>query len=269
MLLKSMFAVLSMLTLASSAFAADTSIVGSLIGIEVGAETRPEQTTVQIKNGDHTSPARKGSDIHLGDHIVTGTGSSVSLELNDGTAVLIGPNSDFSASSVADSPAKHATRLQLTYGLLHLMVSRIYGTDKSFVLTNGNSVMGVRGTEFIAEQIKDGNSVCHTLDGIVFMAKNEAELTDSTKAVILKVATTGTMSTTKKGAATLSGPARFELQQYLEKLDKQVPSMKKLRAQSSSKFSASTHPSEKDETEKKEKAAPRHGGGRRRGMPHQ
>ena len=230
MIAKFFIGVLCLLSPVSMAVADDSLSVGTVTSIEASSGS----ALADIKNGNTTNPAGKNSPLTKGDHLITGANTSAAISLTDDTTIIIGPKSDFAIDSVAAGEQK-ATSLQLAYGLIHLMVNKIYGTDKSFVLHNGNSVMGVRGTEFVAEQGENhGNSVCHTLNGTVLMAASVAGLGDKSKSVSL---TAGTTSQMTNGARLPAAATPFEPKQFLAALAKRAPSMASIRAKIAAKAS--------------------------------
>lgn len=248
------------LVLAWPAFAgAENPVVGYIVGLAAtGAAPKAE-----LKREGASSAAEKEQGLHQDEHLVTGAATSVSIELNDGSAIIVGPNSDFVAGSVETTTEK-ATRLKLASGVAHFMVSQIYGTDKTFVLATVNGAITVHGTEFVVEHGKDGSSSCHSLDGTVVMAASEGKLSDATKSAILK---TGKWSELKKNASQPGPALPYEVSSYLDKLDGRIPSMQTLRAQSASKFALSNSPAAGPKSE--QTPAPKsqgRRGGRRRGV---
>jgi hypothetical protein len=145
------------------------------------------------------------STITLGDKIETGLASSVDVRLQDNSLIRLGK---------ATSIEFRTSALYLEKGSMHVLVPEQTEKTKNptirFRLNTSEGTIGVRGTEFIADRVKDTTTV-HTLRGEVLFgaAKDFSDL--SKFVVVLK----GYESSLKVGEKSPSQPKHFALASYL------------------------------------------------------
>ena len=110
---------------------------------------------VTVVQGNSRSLAVPGHPVRPGDRIVTGTKSSASLILRDGSVLSIGPDSSIELSQFKFDSTTHDGNMliTLTHGTLRVVTGLIAKLQPEQVkVTTPTTVIGVRGTDFIVEQ---------------------------------------------------------------------------------------------------------------------
>ncbi|MBI3556863.1 MAG: FecR domain-containing protein [Deltaproteobacteria bacterium] len=161
---------------------------------------------VEIRGDAGTRRESAGGELRAGDHVLPGHELAVTLQLRDGSEIMLAPDSELSLDEVADRTAKGGSRLGLLRGLVHAIVNKIYTNEQPFMVSAGNCVMGVRGTEFVVDREDSGQSTLHTLTGSVAIARSAADLRAS-KAIRLVRA--GSSSLMRPGLQLPRAPKKF------------------------------------------------------------
>ncbi|HEX4859186.1 MAG TPA: FecR domain-containing protein, partial [Usitatibacteraceae bacterium] len=110
--------------------------------------------TAQVERGGQVLPLAIGGAVFPGDRIVTPHNSTLGIVLNDDTAFTIGGNSRFSIDQFQFNPTTHQGKLgvALLRGTLRVITGLIARESPADVaVVTPNSVIGVRGTDFIVE----------------------------------------------------------------------------------------------------------------------
>lgn len=112
------------------------------------------QGDVAVVKGDARKTALSGDGVAQADHIVTGANSAASLTLRDGTALVVGPNSNVSLARFEYEPTtqKGGLLVDVLQGSIR-MVSGLIGklNPEQVKVKTPTVVVGVRGTDFIVE----------------------------------------------------------------------------------------------------------------------
>lgn len=111
--------------------------------------------------------ATLGSAFKNGDKIITGTKSKVDIQIGDGTAIRLGPNSKLDFSQLLLNPTGNSDiKLFLSNGKIFASVRKENKND-SFTISTPTIVAGVRGTAFILEIKKDLMASIKVVEGSV------------------------------------------------------------------------------------------------------
>jgi FecR protein len=113
----------------------------------------------------------RGQLLEAGSTIETGKGSVV-LNLQDGSQILVRPNSRVVLQSPADSAGQY---LQLMLGKIWAKVQKRFANAPSFRMGTPSAVITVRGTEFTVELGKKNETFVYVREGIVEVAQRGAE----------------------------------------------------------------------------------------------
>lgn len=102
-------------------------------------------------NIENFVPAEIDMPVYANTEIKTGEESSCEVELEDGTVIKVGANSDFIVNeilkSITEKPKKKSI-FSLLKGKVRSVVSKLKGKDSSFEINTPNGVASVRGTDF-------------------------------------------------------------------------------------------------------------------------
>lgn len=102
-----------------------------------------------------------GDKLKLGDYIITGNDGMIELELKDGSVIRVGPNSKMLVSSSISCDFSAGGIINL--GKMWFDIKKLYSGGKYELKTNPpgeswpiNAFIGVRGTTFATDIVKDG-----------------------------------------------------------------------------------------------------------------
>ena len=112
------------------------------------------QGDVTLVRGTTRTPAAAGDGVIQADSIVTGPGSAASMVLRDGTALVIGPNSQVSLArfEYESTTQKGSVLVDVLQGTIRMISGLIAKLDPDQVkVKTPTVVVGVRGTDFIVE----------------------------------------------------------------------------------------------------------------------
>ncbi|HRK01133.1 MAG TPA: FecR family protein [Oligoflexia bacterium] len=186
-------------------------------------EGNPEVRVISIAASDQRM-AKQGDSVDEGEKIVTEAGQTVILQLAENTEIAIGPATSFTIEQVSKEGPQQSI-LGLAYGVIRAFVSRQYGQDENFAVKTKNSVMGVRGTEFIAETsaITEETEV-HTLSGEVRFANGTTDLKDLRTAMAVPA---GHASRLARGSASPSAARKFDRAKFQKMLKTRMPAFER------------------------------------------
>lgn len=123
----------------------------------------------KLKKADGTFQEITNKDLpfELANVIQVETGSSdrARILFSDGTELSLGPATEFRLNP-ADQKTKTPGFFELALGRARALVKKRANGNKAFEIRSRDAVMGVRGTEFIAEVTRDRTSLC-TFNGTV------------------------------------------------------------------------------------------------------
>jgi ferric-dicitrate binding protein FerR (iron transport regulator) len=106
--------------------------------------------TATIARGGATIPAAYGAKVDVGDRIVTGAGSNVTVTLTDGSQIEITDSSNltFDQNTLNADGTRASTKLSLLTGLVRSLVRSTAGTPPNFEVHTPNAVASARGTDY-------------------------------------------------------------------------------------------------------------------------
>jgi len=113
----------------------------------------------------------KGSvSISKSGQIETGPTGKARIQLNDGSEIVLAPNSQLDLDSEDPEDKTKSGYLQLISGKLRALIrKKLNSATPSFKIRTSTATMGVRGTEFLVEAARDSTAVC-TFEGSVEVA---------------------------------------------------------------------------------------------------
>ncbi len=111
--------------------------------------------------------AMLGSAFKTGDKIITGPKSKVDIQIGEGTALRLAPNTRLEFTQLIQNPNGNAeTKILLNNGKLFAKVNKENKND-AFNISTPSLVAGVRGTAFILEIKKDEMASIKVVEGSV------------------------------------------------------------------------------------------------------
>jgi hypothetical protein len=113
--------------------------------------------TATIMRGSMTIPATDGLKVDVGDRIVTGAGSNVSVMLADGSQMEITDSSNLTIDQNTLNPdgSRASTRVSLLGGMVRSLVRSTPGRAPNFEVRTPNAVASARGTSYDVDYHKD------------------------------------------------------------------------------------------------------------------
>lgn len=126
----------------SYAHAAEPVVAGSVLRIQGAAMANHE---------DSSSNLMRGTQIRVGDHIITGRNTRIALQMIDGSMLTLGENTEFAINNYHYSArAKEGSaQLELIKGVFRAItgaIGKLPGRD--FHVKTSVGVIGIRGTDF-------------------------------------------------------------------------------------------------------------------------
>jgi hypothetical protein len=106
--------------------------------------------TVQLNESSRWTDTYVNQILVQDSTLRTGASSRVIVELDDGTVLRVGPNTQIELSGYNYNNGARNTDVDLTAGSVALRVTRLSG-DSSFSVSSVTAVAGVRGTSFFME----------------------------------------------------------------------------------------------------------------------
>ncbi|MDD5686670.1 MAG: FecR domain-containing protein [Elusimicrobia bacterium] len=111
-----------------------------------------------LKNGEtEYIPAVEEMPVQLKDRIKTAKNSSCNLELDDGSLIYIGENTEASVDALEIGKEKHNSKISLWLGKIIANIAKLKNTKME--VHSLTSVVAVRGTEFAVEAAADKTDV--------------------------------------------------------------------------------------------------------------
>ena len=106
--------------------------------------------TATITRGVATIPATYGTKVDVGDRIVTGAGSNLTVTLSDGSQIEVTDSSNLTIDENTLNPngTRASTKVSLLNGLVRSLVRSTPGTPPNFEVHTPNAVASARGTGF-------------------------------------------------------------------------------------------------------------------------
>lgn len=105
-------------------------------------------------------PAKPGDQLMNNDTVNTDASSTAKLLFTDQSIIDLGPSSSFKISDYALKNTDNRTgTFSLMFGKMRSLVTKKVGEKGKVQFKAGNSVMGVRGTEFVVDAPKGANGV--------------------------------------------------------------------------------------------------------------
>jgi hypothetical protein len=113
--------------------------------------------TATITRGGATIPAANGLAVQVGDRIVTGAGSNVSVTLSDGSQIEVTDSSNLTIDENTLNPdgSRASTKVSLLGGMVRSLVRSTPGRAPNFVVHTPNAVASARGTSYDVDYHKD------------------------------------------------------------------------------------------------------------------
>jgi hypothetical protein len=177
---------------------------------------------VTVISGGQTSEAKEGRQLKAGDQVATDEKSAARLVYSDKSQLYVGRNSQVTVNLRSND----ADATTLDHGKTRALVTKGDSGRTKFVIRTKSAVMGVRGTDFVAQTDPAGdNTQVHTLEGIVALAQpgQEASLFAGQGLLLLQ----NQFLRTRLGAA-FGVPQAFKRDQFLKKLHSEEPTFKQV-----------------------------------------
>jgi hypothetical protein len=133
-----------------------------LAAVAAGAQAQSDEAglvksvkgQVSIERAGKPMPATPGSKVYASDRLLTAADGSAGIALKDNTLLTVGPNSSMSLDRFAFDSTTHQGALEASIrkGTLSVVSGKIAKASPEAVqFRTPNSILGVRGTEFIIE----------------------------------------------------------------------------------------------------------------------
>jgi hypothetical protein len=110
--------------------------------------------TVELQRGGTRSPVAIGTELQEGDELLTGSDGSVGFTFSDNSQLSLGPATVFLIERYSFDSTTHAGRLntRIKRGSLGVISGKLARQSPDAVkVATPNSILGVRGTEFLVE----------------------------------------------------------------------------------------------------------------------
>ena len=133
--------------------------------------------TVEIlKIGEEEwTPVVSEMPVQLKDRLKSAENSSCNLELDDGSVIFIGENSEASVEMIELTAESHNSKISLWFGKIIANISKSKNTKME--VHSPTAIVAVRGTEFAVETNKDMTDV-GVFDGEVGVKNTEGEIVE-------------------------------------------------------------------------------------------
>jgi hypothetical protein len=106
--------------------------------------------TATITRAGATIPAAYGAKIDVGDRLVTGAGSNLTVTLTDGSQIEVTDSSNLTIDENTLNPdgTRAGTKVSLLSGMVRSLVRSTAGTPPNFEVHTPNAVASARGTSY-------------------------------------------------------------------------------------------------------------------------
>lgn len=113
--------------------------------------------TATITRGGAAIPAAYGIKVDVGDRIVTGAGSNVTVTLGDGSQIEVADSSNLTIdeNTLNADGSRASTRVSLLGGMVRSLVRSTPGRAPNFEVHTPNAVASARGTSYDVDYHKD------------------------------------------------------------------------------------------------------------------
>jgi hypothetical protein len=113
--------------------------------------------TATITRGSATIPAAYGTKVDVGDRIVTGVGSNLTVTLTDGSQIEVTDSSNLTIDENTLNPdgTRASTKVSLLGGMVRSLVRSTAGTPPNFEVHTPNAVASARGTSYDVDYHRD------------------------------------------------------------------------------------------------------------------
>lgn len=139
--------------------------IGAVIALLLGAGTLQAATTpagmfkrvdgeVRVERAGEMLPASVGMPVYAKDTVITGNAGAAGITFDDNTLMSLGPSSRFAIDLFRFNSTTHEGRFESTLakGRLAVVSGKIAKHEQDAMkLRTPQSILGVRGTEFIVE----------------------------------------------------------------------------------------------------------------------
>lgn len=113
--------------------------------------------------GREVRAAITNQNLYPGETLITGSDGSAKVLLRDDSLMDLGPGSSFKIDQfIGDGSENRQASFTVLYGRLRALVTKALKSGSKFDVRTPDSVMGVRGTEFIVNIPRDGRSATRT-----------------------------------------------------------------------------------------------------------
>lgn len=109
---------------------------------------------VRVERGGAALPASVGMTLFAADTVVTGAGGAAGITFDDNTLMSLGPSSRYTIDQFRFNSTTHEGNFEstLSKGRLAVVSGKIAKHEQDAMkVRTPNSILGVRGTEFIVE----------------------------------------------------------------------------------------------------------------------
>jgi FecR protein len=112
-------------------------------GISHGGAPAGSVTSMRGASSAHGAALQRGDAVQVGDTVVTAVGSSLKLQMTDGSVLMLAPDTRVTIVSYNVSDGARQARLSLAEGLLRAVIAPVSGTS-SFEVTTVPGTASVR-----------------------------------------------------------------------------------------------------------------------------
>ena len=136
---------------------------------EIGVMVEARGVRLKRAADGNPFPAGSGTDLFVGDTILTGSGGSVKLYFIDKTIINVGPDSEIEIKEyMFDIPSKKVKSIINTFkGVFRTIITDMFRKDGDFQFKSPTAIAGVRGTDFFIEVLDTGETLWTTKRGMI------------------------------------------------------------------------------------------------------
>lgn len=166
--------------------------------------------TIQVMRSNKVLNLSSPADLQEEDQLTTLASQTVLLRLQEGSLVTLAPMTTIEVFKVAptatEAGANASTTLRIVAGVADFVAAKIYKGNTRFRVRSNDATMGVRGTEFVAEQ--DSKAVnLHTISG-------EVEFFSVAKPNEVRIVGEGKASIFETGSGKPIAPAKYDKEAF-------------------------------------------------------
>jgi len=197
-----------------------------ILGIEQDEDADPGAGVTLESSSGSQKTAKEEELLDVGDTIETDSKTAIRLGFEDGSEVVLSPDSKIKIDSLEDEEGNDVPLIELISGKIRSMIGegiRKWRGSHKFFIKSKDAVMGVRGTDFITD-VTSGETEVHTIEGTVDVSQDMASFKGNKRRALKK----GFSTKAKKGRA-LGRGRKFNVQEKVERFKKRHPKMASLR----------------------------------------